>query len=205
MRNINVMKEIERILQSDQELTQEVIDCLLQVRNGDIDEEWVNTVVQYGHYTERFDIYDAFILNRINKEIEQGRILYDVINVGSAPYKDHEVKENNEVLKDVPDPYIAEFAPEYGGGARDDGFLSHKEGSKFHNLKRIVNDRETVGKCYMPRLSLEVGTTSSFTTFKHAVYGHGVARWAYKSEKIYILVNAYPFSFANYNENVLKE
>lgn len=118
------------------------------------------------------------------------------IEVGATPRPDAERAANAAALDDLPDPFTA--ALDLGQNAADeDGMLAWTKGIIVTRSTGIpytagcATPESLTIPTYIPpfRVPLEVGTTMPSRTLLHLEEDGGVARWAYDSTDLYLLVN----------------
>jgi hypothetical protein len=132
----------------------------------------------------------------IHAAIGAGRYAMVHVEVGVSPRPDAERIANASALADLPEPFTAELDAAQNA-ADEDGTLAWSESIV---VTRSTGIAYTAG-CAAPeplttptiipslRVPLEVGTTMPSRTLLHLEEDGGVARWAYDSTDLYVLLN----------------
>jgi hypothetical protein len=156
-----------------------ISDILIRLNKRFYPSDFVNAILQK---YDRWDMLDAYVFGIIWNHYRAGHILRLDIPIGKGPGRDKEIEGNNLILSRLPGMFKAEFIPQVGCGANDDGFLEWKQPVEF----KRANDLQsiTLDPWHLP---LEVGSTDAVTTFHHMLLNFGVARWPYHSDKIILL------------------
>ncbi|WP_191559375.1 hypothetical protein [Metabacillus idriensis] len=167
---------------------------------------WQDAIFQYSWH-HKVDIVDAFHFAEIWEGLMTGKILRAEIILGEEPSADEQEVENNLKLKRLPNPFNAKFRPIYGRGENDDGLLSWSEPIIMEYFEfNICDNLKTVKEKFVDpkEIPFEVGTTDSYTTYIHLIRGKGVARWAYNSKVIHLMVdNGFSNSYIQKSEEHL--
>ena len=130
-----------------------------------------------------FTLEDAMVFADLWTWFCTGEILHAKIQVGQEPYADRQAKSNNQILAQLPSPFVAKFV---GGPGDSDGWLAWTEPIEVGVIRPDdgVEVRLTLGPRQVP---LEVGYTRFCTTKLHLFSSRGLARWPYGSEWICLL------------------
>lgn len=155
---------------------------LTRIRDGFYDPLWANAIMQ-GYWTQKVDIYEAHAFAMVWADIWTGAVVHAPIGPIGEPYADSKVTENNERLARLPSPFRAEFAPEVGRGARSDGVFRWDEPLELYDTAN--QESVTIPPGNAP---LEVGYTFAHKTLQHIREEGRVARWAYGSDVVVLLV-----------------
>jgi len=111
------------------------------------------------------------------------------VEVGNYPECNSAVADNNVLLADLPSPFAAEFDPQHGASATDDGRLwwSAPIEMKVGPLRcpKVIQ----VGPRF--HTPLEVGSTHIEQSWVHICRSLGLARWPYGSRHILLMVVPY--------------
>jgi hypothetical protein len=132
----------------------------------------------------------------IHAAVGAGRYAMVQVEVGATPRPDVDRTSNALALADLPEPFTAELDLDQNA-ADEDGTVAWSED--------IIVTRSTgvpyTADCVTPesltipltvrsfRVPLEVGTTMPSRTLLHLEEDGGVARWAYGSADLYVLLN----------------
>jgi hypothetical protein len=123
---------------------------------------------------------------KVHHLIASGCVWTCMVRAGGQPHGDSAIEENNELLRDLPEPFEAVFEPEVGGSAHSDGLFTIKEPVQMDkNLSMEVRATKLIEPCFMP---LEVGQTTATRTWLHLAEDTRLARWAYRSDWIWVFV-----------------
>jgi len=173
--------------------------------------EFVDAIGQLHRQTpERWPVHQVAAFLEIHASIGAGRYAMVQVGVGTAPRSDAARAVNAAALADLPVPFTADLDADQNA-ADEDGTLAWSES--------IVATRSTgvayTGGCAAPepltapatvrpaRIPLEVGTTMPSRTLQHLEEDGGVARWAYGSTDLYVLLNMrYPLLDARIAERL---
>lgn len=146
------------------------------IRDGKHSQSYIDMIFQpYRSPT----ISDIIAFAHIHYHLCSGNIALATITVGNQPSADKDIAGNNERLSRLEYPFRAKFAPQYGGGAEDDGTFFIDEPIVIETSTDIIIDYETgeynredkyllwdtVGE-YIP---LEVGHTGGHITWYHLI------------------------------------
>lgn len=138
---------------------------------------------------KQFTIYDAYALTDFLYHVHSGNILIQLVGVSSTPYSDSEIVKNNDVLRTITTPFMAEFIPSTGGHTpQNDGYLWWEQPVQLcDNSSERGMQVVKVSPLDNARLNLEVGT---FDSYKYFCYknraSYGIARWAYGHNTILV-------------------
>ncbi|MFD1278028.1 hypothetical protein ACFQ51_56770 [Streptomyces kaempferi] len=144
----------------------------------------------------RWPVHQVAAFLDIHAAVGAGRYAMVQVGVGTEPRSDADRTANAQALSDLPVPFVAELDVEQNA-ADEDGTLSWTEEiivtrSTGVPYTAACASRETVTiPTVMPsyRVPLEVGTTKPSRTLLHLEEDGGVARWAYGSQDLYVLLN----------------
>lgn len=167
-------------------------------------ESEVDTIFQ-GRYTAPSNVM-AFA--HIRHHINIGDIARLTIQVGDTPQGDKAVEQNNRILSDISPLFQAEFLPESGGSAWGDGYLMAKGDAIFERtiaphveMKYQKLSKYLVFDIRNQRIPLEVGYTEGHITYLHLLLDGAVARWAYGSSQIVVLITCNPLGEKSRSRN----
>ena len=137
----------------------------------------------------RLSLAEAYGFAVLRTDLLLGKTLHFMVRVGKGPGPDARIDYNQKLLNKLPEPFNATFAPERGRSANCDGSFAWNE--TIEAIQTFVQE-DSSERIKMKRLppysvSLEVGTTSVSKTAQHLRAG-GVARWAYDSEWVVVLL-----------------
>lgn len=175
----------------DPEWASIIAGTLAKMRKGFWSQAYIDVVLQKYARFGRYDIYDAYAFAVSHTYINTGEWVRIEVSVGSEPVADRKHDEMNRILQDgLPSIFSAEF---WGGTQDEDGSFSWKEPVLAERI--IIND-DVVSRFYgyVPPMSvpLEVGYTSGAKTLTQMGLGIGLARWAYNSTTITVLLKDNP-------------
>lgn len=164
------------------------------LRNKLYTRDYVDTIMQTGgSYTPS----DILAFSHIHYHIGVGNIVRLTVDVGHEPQGDGALEQNNRSLATLPKLFEAQFLPEKGSAAWDDGFFSGKGNAIFERTTIPTYqhlDKYLVIDLYNQWIPLEVGTTQGHISYLHLFFEGALARWAYGSTQIvvFLLVNQLP-------------
>ncbi|MEV0982317.1 hypothetical protein [Streptomyces sp. NPDC049915] len=132
----------------------------------------------------------------IHAAVGAGRYALVEVEVAAAPRPDADRDVNAAALKDLPDPFSAELDLDQNA-ADEDGTISWKDAITAVRSTSVAfsagcqkSEPVTAPVLVRPsRIPLEVGTTMPSRTLMHLEQDGGVARWAYGSTDLYLLLN----------------
>lgn len=171
-------------------------DVFLNMRrklvSGFCDSDYVDTVFQsISGYTPTNTLSFA----HIHYHSLIGNIARLTVDVGYTPHGDGAIEQNNRYLSELPKLFKAEFIPESGAGAWNDGYFAAKGNVIFertvspHVGKQYQKlDKFLVFDIHEQRIPLEVGYTEGHITYMHLLMDGAVARWAYGSKQIVVML-----------------
>jgi hypothetical protein len=179
------MKALEH--QALNEWSDVYLDMYRRLKSGMYHGDYVDTVFQGKGYTPA----NVLAFANIHHLISIGSIARLTVDVGDTPFGDKAIEQNNRILSGLPKLFEAVFHPEKGYAAWDDGYFSGKGNvifertpiAKYQHLARHI-----VIDLYNQWIPLEVGTTDGHTTYMHLLMDGAVARWAYGSSAITVLL-----------------
>lgn len=159
--------------------------------------EFVDAVGQMHRLTPgNWPVHQVAAFLDIHAAIGAGRYAMVQVEVGTAPRPDAGRAANAAALADLPEPFMAQLDLDQNA-ADEDGKVAWTEDVI---VTRSTGVSYTAG-CAVPesltiptvvgsfRVPLEVGTTMPSRTLLHLEEDGGVARWAYDSTDLYILLN----------------
>jgi hypothetical protein len=111
---------------SDHEFYKIVADVHRRLRRGDYPQNYVDVVFQ-SHYRSIM-LVDAYIFGILHADLVQGKIGVARVGLHTCPFADKAVEENNEVLRQLPLPFIGRFR---GGSGSCDGTISWRAVNKW--------------------------------------------------------------------------
>ncbi|WP_069765975.1 hypothetical protein [Streptomyces sp. LUP47B] len=144
----------------------------------------------------RWPVHQVAAFLDIHAEVGAGRYAMVQIEVGAVPRPDAARAANAAALADLPDPFTTQLDSNQNA-ADEDGTVAWTEDIV---VTRSTGVPYTAG-CAAPEsltiptvlrafcVPLEVGTTMPSRTLLHLEEDGGVARWAYDSTDLYILLN----------------
>jgi len=155
---------------------------LKKLRKREFNDEYADIVFQ--DYRGKITIYDAYAFMQVHAMRCSGKLAMVRVYVGAGPSKDEKVKENNEILFNMPDGFKAFFE---GGKGVGDGQLRWEKDITL-DMVRVRGDKEkhellTIGP---GAAVLEVGYTNALTTLYH-LSRTSLARWPYGQEWITLM------------------
>ncbi len=177
-----------------------------EARNNILDGDFyssdvVDAAFQKWERDQRITLIDAFGFALIWAHYLSGDIACCSVPLPHLPGADREIKHNQSILDQLPGGFRAEFSPEKGRGADDDGLFTIEKGI---GLYRTFWDKDTDEEREEPwffkedhTIALEVGTTAVSKTLYHLRHRHGVARWPYGYNKIVVLAGVKTNVFDN--------
>lgn len=159
-------------------------ETFLLLRAGHWPASYVDVIMQssHCHLNEPADIL-AFA--NVHAWIASGKVWKCTILIHHAPHPDNEVELNNLILSGIPEPFVGEFIPEKGYSADRDGYIQASQPFLADNEWSANRPEERI--LPIARFPLEVGSTKSYTTYRHLMESGRVARWPYGSERIHLL------------------
>jgi len=137
-------------------------------------------------------LVDAFGFMLVWEHYLRGEIGACTIPVGTTPGPDRDVEGNSAKLKGLPPLFRAEFIPQSGGSAEDDGRFKWVREVGVWRKWLLPDDSEREEAWWVEpghALPLEVGTTSVSKTLFHLRGRGGVARWPYDRDRLILLVS----------------
>ncbi|KIF66271.1 hypothetical protein HY68_36820 [Streptomyces sp. AcH 505] len=144
----------------------------------------------------RWPVHQVAAFLDIHAAVGAGRFAMVHIGVGTAPRPDTERAANAAALTDLPDPFTVRL--DLGQNAADeDGIVEWSEDivvtlstGVSYTAGCVIPEPLTMPTIVRPsRIPLEVGTTLPSRTLLHLEEDGGVARWAYDSTDICVLLN----------------
>jgi hypothetical protein len=168
------------------------IDFYRKLHQNFWDEWYVDTIMQKYRGYEPSDIIS---FARIHYHINTGSIVRLCVDVGNTPGADKDVAYNNDCLSQLLSLFEAEFSPEHGAGADADGYLRTKGYAVFERTvhPEVSKEFQSLDKYLVfdmvnEWIPLEVGYTEGHVTYLHLLEHGAVARWAYESKELTILI-----------------
>jgi hypothetical protein len=180
---------IDRIVSdvsTDQNWFRSLWEITNRLNTGFYNGEYVNTIMQPFRHS-RYDMNDAYVFGNVHAKILSGEIVTAKIYVGSDPAHDDQIFLNQQKLNRLPFPFSAEFAPQQGGGAHDDGVFEWEQPIKLS--KHISFDKTEPVAVPPGSAPLEVGYTNASKTWEHIIGRDRLARWPYFSDWITLFIN----------------
>jgi hypothetical protein len=162
-------------------------------------QEVVDAAFQKWERDREITLVDAFGFAQVWAHFIFGDIACCSVPVPSGPGADREIKLNQSVLDRLPDGFRAEYSPERGRGADDDGLFTIEKGIGLWRAFREPEGTTRTEPWFFKEdhtIALEVGTTSVSKTLWHLRCGNGVARWPYGYDKIIVLAGVKTHAFA---------
>ena len=159
--------------------------------------EYVDAFGQLHRHTPgRWPVHQVAAFVRIHTGVCAGQFARVQVEVGATPGPDAARDDNAAALADLPEPFTAVLDMEQNA-ADQDGFITWDEditvtratGASFMaecSRKEPLTMPALVRPLQVP---LEVGTTMPSRTLLHLEEDGGVARWAYGSKDLYIILN----------------
>jgi hypothetical protein len=173
------------------------IETHRNLKRGIYDEAYVDTI----HQGKEFSASSVIAFSRIHNHIKIGNIARLTIGTDEAPLGDKAIKQNNKVLLGLSPLFDVTFLPESGYGAWSDGYLSAKGDAIFERTVSPYEDKKyqkldkfLVFDLYNQHIPLEVGYTEGHITYLHLMHDGAVARWAYGSRQIVVMIVCNPIS-----------
>lgn len=144
----------------------------------------------------RWPVHHVAAFLDIHSGIGAGRYALVQVEVGAEPQADAEREANAAALTGLPDPFTADLDMQQNA-ADDDGTVAWGapiEVTRCTGAANIANCSAvypvTAPTAVTPfRVPLEVGTTMPSRTLLHLEEDGGVARWAYGSKDLHLLLN----------------
>lgn len=132
-----------------------------------------------------YDLRDAYVYAQVKYLMEKGLLLFLQIPTEKTPFPDKAEQKNNDVLAALPEPLIGKF---FGGSGDSDGYIKWDKPILMNVMKINENDSLVGAKVIVkPRqVPLEVGYTTSGTTYFHILRNRGLARFPYRQKRIHI-------------------
>jgi len=158
--------------------------------NASFYSQWiVDACFQLPEIRGKISLTDAFGFAVLYSNLFSGQIAHFKVKVGEEPWANKEIELNQSALNKLPDPFSATFDPERGRGADSDGSFAWSRSVEAALTFVEPDDSERIERRTLPKASiaLEVGTTNVSKTLWH-MRRSGVARWAYGSKQIVVLV-----------------
>lgn len=153
---------------------------------------FVNTIAQYwGNQFIAYSLADAFVYDYVKIRMDLSILLFLQIPTISPPFGDKKVDKNNQILAALPKPIKGEF---FGGAGENDGYIKWEE-PILMNVMKITEEGELIGAKVVvqpTQIPLEVGYTSSGTTWAHLIRARSLARLPYGQNRIHIWYNTEP-------------
>lgn len=120
-----------------------------------------------------YDLYDAYAFGQIYAGLRAGELVLSPIFLGAVPSDDAQLKKNTAKLTKLPPPFKAILR---NGSGDDDGDLSWTE-AIFVGTDELAPQK----------VPLEIGYTRPLTTLWHLHHEHGLARWPYGHDHVWLL------------------
>jgi hypothetical protein len=182
-----------RDLEKDSSLWPQLLcEAFVKINRGFWNDAYVSMIMdRWGGGLTFGDVY-CFV--QIHSMLCSGRAIMTKIELGEAPFNDKHVKENNELLNELPSPFGGEF---WGGVADSDGYIAW---NRPIQANVVFSDGSEKGQSIaVGQAPLEVGYTSAFTTLQHLRGERCIARWPYDSTAITLmhLIEPIPISWAS--------
>ncbi|MFJ6069023.1 hypothetical protein ACIQHU_39040 [Streptomyces tendae] len=158
---------------------------------------FVDAVGQMHRLTpDRWPVHQVAAFLAIHAAIGAGRYAVVHVEVGATPRPDAERAANAVALADLPEPFSAELDADQNA-ADEDGTIAWSEEIVVTRSTGVSyaagctgQEPLTVPNVVRPsRVPLEVGTTKPSRTLLHLEEDGGVARWAYGSTDLHVLLN----------------
>jgi len=175
-----VQLAVEQWLRSDATAGLVLMEYLDKMRSGFYG-ELLDVIGQRSDRAPNYDVYDAYAFALVNMARATGELVQTNIELSVTPKADKEVEENNRRLQQLQPLFTAKF---YGGTADDDGFVEWTQ-----PILACTPGKNEVWKVPKGQIRLEVGTTSPIRTLFHIRREGGIARWAYGSTKLVLLLS----------------
>jgi hypothetical protein len=176
---------VEELLAEDHELFKLMNDVRKKLNSGFYTPELVAAIMQYHpRAKQQYDLVDAYFFTLIWAGGQEEKILILPVLAHGVALNNKDADGNNRVLMDTfpSDVFEHKFHGEVGGGADNDGYISWKSHEwRFYKLEeshKFVQEGAT--------LSLEVGTTDAWTTYRHLTFEGKLARLPYRSKHFYL-------------------
>ncbi|MGH8916774.1 MAG: hypothetical protein ACRD0H_00260, partial [Actinomycetes bacterium] len=159
--------------------------------------EYVDAVGQIHRCTpSTWPVHQVAAFLQLHSRINAGHYAKVLVGVDVLPRPDADRAGNASALSDLPVPFAAELDMNQNG-ADDDGTVSWGESITVTRSTGVPfaagctrTSPVTVPVDLRPfRVPLEVGTTMPSRTLLHLEEDGGVARWAYGSTDLYVLLN----------------
>lgn len=164
-----------------------LLKTLRRMETGYWSDQYVNSIGQKHH--KGITLLDAWAFLEVHADLHTGKLALLYIPLGETPYPDRAVTQNQSCLDGLPLPFSAQFIPQSGGSADDDGVFKWSRPIRMIQHPLSPDRRACIAK---PRtVPLEVGTTEFTKTLLHA-RTTGVARWPYDSDNITLLYRCIP-------------
>jgi hypothetical protein len=145
---------------------------------------------------EQWPIHQIAAFLDIHAAVGAGRYGLVEVEVGAAPLPDAERAANDRALASLPKPFTAALDMDQNG-ADEDGTVAWAEpitvvrstSLTFSSSCQQMEPITVPATVHPSRIPLEVGTTLPSRTLVHLEQDGGVARWAYGSTDLYLLLN----------------
>ncbi|GAA3155551.1 hypothetical protein ACFQ0X_44150 [Streptomyces rectiviolaceus] len=176
--------------------------ALVRTRNrlasgGHFTKGLVDAVGQVHHRAPgRWPVHQVAAFLDIHAAIGAGRYAMVQVGVDTMPRPDAERAANAAALVDLPEPFTAQLDQDQNA-ADEDGMVEWSEAIVVTRSTGVpytagcaVPESLTIPTAVQPmQIPLEVGTTLPSRTLLHLEEDGGVARWAYGSTDLYVLLN----------------
>jgi len=160
----------------------------------------VDAAFQKWERDKEITLFDAFGFALVWAYYHCGDIAYCTVPLPSGPGPDREITHNQSILDQLPKGFRAEYSPERGRGADDDGTFTIERNIGLWRTFRTGEHEQREETWFFKEdhtIALEVGTTSVSKTLYHLRCGRGVARWPYGHNKIIVLAGVKTNVFDN--------
>lgn len=144
----------------------------------------------------RWPVHQVAAFLDIHAGVGAGRYAIVQVEVGTAPRPDAQRAANARALADLPEPFTAELdlaqnaADEDGMVAWSEDIVATRSTGVAYTACCTARESLTIPTVLRPcSVPLEVGTTMPSRTLLHLEEDGGVARWAYDSTDLYVLLN----------------
>jgi hypothetical protein len=169
---------------------QTIVGYTQRIRDGWWSDDYVAAIGQPYLSTRDWPLHQAAMFAWVHTVICQGRVAQIEIGVGCGPAPDRAREANAEVMADLPHPFKGAVDLRQKNGDSDG-----RVGWTEPVIADVACGIDATGDVLMTEmliepmsLPLEVGTTLASRTALHLCQDGGVARWAFDSDSVRVLI-----------------